>query len=68
VESATAPRRPLLTIAEGAARLAIDQKTLRRKIAAGDLPALRIGSGRSGALRIDAAELNDWLEARRTRR
>jgi excisionase family DNA binding protein len=35
----------LLTITEAAARLAIDQKTLRRKIAAGDLPALRIGSG-----------------------
>ena len=64
--SASDPPRSLLTVAETAAQLRVDEKTVRRKIVSGDLPAVRIGSGRGGALRIDAVELDYWLEARRT--
>jgi excisionase family DNA binding protein len=58
-----APDRPLLTIGETASRLAISESTVRRLIGAGILPAVRVSAG---AIRIEAAELDDWLEERRT--
>jgi excisionase family DNA binding protein len=65
VESATAPRRPFLTVAQVASLLGLDEKTVRHKIARGEVPAVQLG-GRRAPVRIPAAELGAWLETRRT--
>jgi excisionase family DNA binding protein len=49
----------LLTIREVARRLAVSEKTIRRLVEAGRLPALRVGHG----LRFDPDELQSWLFA-----
>ena len=56
--STTVPHRFLLTVAETAAKLNVSEKTVRRLIAKGSLPALRVG----GAVRIDPVELEFWLD------
>ena len=63
--STAASSRRLLTVQEVAARLGVSEKTVRRRIADGLLPAVQLGHYRH-ALRVDAAELDDWLETRRT--
>jgi excisionase family DNA binding protein len=50
----------LLTVAEVAGRLRCSEPTVRRRIRAGEIPAVKLGQGRS-AIRVDAAELDDWL-------
>jgi excisionase family DNA binding protein len=55
--SSTVPQRFLLTVAETAAKLHVSEKTVRRLIAKGSLPALRVG----GAVRVDPLELDDFL-------
>jgi excisionase family DNA binding protein len=55
--STTAPIRQLLTVPLTAERLAVSEKTVRRLIATGNLPALRVG----GQIRVDADELERWL-------
>ncbi len=52
--------RQLLTVRQASARLAISEKSVRRLIARGELPAVQLGGPRN-AVRIDAAELEDWL-------
>jgi excisionase family DNA binding protein len=52
--------RRLLTVGEVAERLGVSRRTIERKIASGELPALRLG-GRRSPLRVDAAELQAWL-------
>jgi excisionase family DNA binding protein len=53
--------RPLLTVREAAARLSVNEKTVRRLIHSGSLPALKVG----GSVRIDEAELEgELLEVR----
>jgi excisionase family DNA binding protein len=47
------PRSPFLSIAQVAEFLAVDHKTVRRLVAAGTLPALRVGR----VFRIDPADL-----------
>ena len=59
-------RRALLTVPQAAERLAQGVSTIRRKISAGELPAIRLGTGPQAPVRIDAEELERWLEARRT--
>lgn len=49
--------RPLLTVAQAAERLSVNEKTVRRLIHSGRLPALKVG----GAVRIDGSELERWL-------
>jgi excisionase family DNA binding protein len=49
--------RPLLGVRSVAAKLAVSEKTVRRLIEAGQLPALRVG----GQIRIDPGELEHWL-------
>jgi excisionase family DNA binding protein len=56
--STTVPQRFLLTVAETAAKLNVSEKTVRRLIAKGSLPALRVG----GAVRVDPLELELWLD------
>ena len=54
----------LLTLEEAAKRVRVSTKTLRRAIAAGDLPAYR--PGRLNVVR--EKDLNDWLEDKRVPR
>jgi excisionase family DNA binding protein len=53
----------LLTVAEVAGRLRCSEPTVRRRIRAGEIPAVKLGRGRS-AIRIDTAELEGWLYQR----
>jgi excisionase family DNA binding protein len=57
----------LLTVPEVAARLRVSRPTVYRRIAAGEVPALRIG-GRFGPLRVDERELTRWCTAFQTPR
>ena len=50
----------LLTVSEVAERLRCSEPTVRRRIRDGQIPAVKLGQGRS-VIRIDAAELADWL-------
>ncbi len=54
----------LLTVPEVAARLRVSRASVYRRIAAGELPVHRLGSGPRAPLRVDGAELLDWLCAR----
>ena len=49
--------RPLLSVRDVAARLAVSELTVRRLIEAGSLPAVRVGR----QLRIDPDELEAFL-------
>jgi excisionase family DNA binding protein len=49
-----------LTVKETARRLGLHEITVRRKIAAGDVPAMQLG-GRGCALRVLEDELERWL-------
>ena len=51
----------LLTVGEVALRLRQSERTVRDKIAAGALPAIRIGEGPRAPIRIPEAELEAWL-------
>jgi len=51
----------LLTVGEVAARLRVSRPTVYRRIAAGEIPVLRLGSGPRAPLRVDGAELETWL-------
>jgi len=53
----TEQQRPLLTIPETAARLNLSEHTVRRRVASGELPAVRLG----GLIRIDQDDLERWL-------
>jgi excisionase family DNA binding protein len=52
--------RELLTVLEVAERLRVSEKTVRRLIERGELPAIQSG-GKGRAVRIDAHELAGWL-------
>jgi excisionase family DNA binding protein len=54
-------RAALLTVAEVAERLRCSEPTVRRRIRDGELPAHRLGEGRS-ALRVRENELEAWLD------
>ena len=58
----------LLRVPEVAERLRCTPEVVRRKIRTGELPALRLGSGRRAPLRVPADELEDWLESRHVER
>ncbi len=60
--SITEQQRPLLTIPETAARLNLSEHTVRRRIASGELPAVRLGA----LIRIDPDDLEQWLAEHRT--
>jgi excisionase family DNA binding protein len=54
---------PLLTIPEVARRLGLHRDTIYRKIARGEIPAVRLGSESNASLRVPADELERWLFA-----
>jgi excisionase family DNA binding protein len=49
-----------LTVREVAAELSCSEPTVRRRIRAGELPAVRLG-GRGSAVRVPRAGLDAWL-------
>jgi excisionase family DNA binding protein len=51
----------LLTVREAAARLGQGESTIRRKIAAGEILAVRLGQGTKAPLRVPSAWLKTWL-------
>jgi excisionase family DNA binding protein len=53
----------LLTVAEVARRLQQSERTVRDKINSGQLPAVKIGTGPRAPIRVDRAELEQWLES-----
>lgn len=55
--------RDYLTIAEAAARVRCNERTIRRAIASGELRAGRVRGGGSsrGGYRIRPRDLDDWL-------
>jgi excisionase family DNA binding protein len=56
------PETPeLLTVEEAAVRCRVSRPTMYRLVRAGVVPALRVGTGGSGPIRIPAGELNAWL-------
>ncbi len=50
-----------LTVAEVAAELRCSEPTIRRRIRAGELPAVKLGTGRNSSIRIPRAALDAWL-------
>jgi excisionase family DNA binding protein len=57
--SAVVPHQPLLTVRALAELLSVNEKTVRRLVASGALPALWVG----GQLRFDVDEIRAWLYA-----
>jgi excisionase family DNA binding protein len=55
----------LLSVAEVADRLGLTRGSVYRKVAAGELPATRLGDGLA-PLRVSEQDLADWLDAHRT--
>jgi excisionase family DNA binding protein len=51
----------LLTVAEAADWARLSERTVRRRIAAGDLAAVRLGSSPRAPIRVPADELEAWL-------
>jgi excisionase family DNA binding protein len=62
--SAIAPH--LLSLAEVAQRLGCSTQTVRRRVRAGQLPAIRLGPDWRHPLRVNEAEFEAWLEGHRT--
>jgi excisionase family DNA binding protein len=58
-----APNRAYVTVAEVAQRLRCSEPTIRRRIRAGDLPAVKLGHGRNSPVRVPAAGLDAWLRS-----
>jgi excisionase family DNA binding protein len=53
----------LLTVAEAAGWARLSERTVRRRIATGELPAVKLGTGPRAPLRIDPAELAAFVES-----
>lgn len=53
----------LLTVAEVARILGVSTTWVRRKVRAGELPAVRLGATRKAPVRVDAEDLRIWLVA-----
>jgi excisionase family DNA binding protein len=52
-----------LTVADVAEKLAISELTVRRRIASGEIPAVRLSRHRRGAVRIPEDGLDAWLRS-----
>ena len=56
-------QRRLLSVTEVAERLGVSRRTVPRKIATGEIPALQLG-GKHSPIRVDERELERWLYSR----
>jgi excisionase family DNA binding protein len=54
---------PYLKVSEVASELGCSEATVRRRIRAGDLPAVRLGDSLNSGVRVPAAALHAWLWA-----
>jgi excisionase family DNA binding protein len=61
--STAAYERDYLSVRQAAELLDVAPVTIRRKIVAGELPAVQLG-GPGSSIRIDRAELEGWLYQR----
>ncbi|MBA2631080.1 MAG: helix-turn-helix domain-containing protein [Thermoleophilaceae bacterium] len=52
-----------LTVATVAEMLAVSEPTVRRRIASGEIPAVRLSTAGRGAVRIPADGLEAWLRS-----
>ncbi len=52
----------LLTVNAAAALLSVKAKTVRSWVGAGHLPAVRLGPGGRGIIRIDPRDLDEFIE------
>ncbi len=58
----TADERPeYLTVAEIAEELRCSEPTIRRRIASGELEAVKLGQGRNSAVRVRRSALEDFV-------
>ena len=55
----------ILTLAEVAALLKVDQRTVRRYIAGRGLPAFKLGAGTTSPWRFVSADVIEWLRTAR---
>jgi len=62
-EVVTTQRRDFLSVQEAAARLNVHPETVRRRIADGEIPAVRLGDAHNSPMRIPVDGLNAWLWA-----
>jgi excisionase family DNA binding protein len=53
----------LLTVAEVAERLQVSLWTVYRKVESGEIPAVRLGTSKRSPVRVDPAELDEWLRS-----
>jgi excisionase family DNA binding protein len=51
----------LLTIDEAAQALGVSSWTVRRRVQAGEIPAVKLGEHRNAPIRIDPRELSAWV-------
>jgi excisionase family DNA binding protein len=58
----------LLTVAETAARLRVSKQTIYRRIAGGQISAVKLGVSPKAPLRIDASALEMFLQSTAARR
>jgi excisionase family DNA binding protein len=58
--SALSAESPLLTVAEAARFARVSNLTMYRRVWSGQVPAIRVGEGRS-AIRIPRADFERWL-------
>ena len=58
-------RGQYMTVAQVAERLQLSELTVRRRIASGEIPAVRLTRRSRGAVRIPADELDAWVATAR---
>jgi excisionase family DNA binding protein len=57
----TTPPRRLRSIVFVAQYLAVDERTVRRYIASGRLPAYRLGRGPNSTIRVDLTDVENFI-------
>lgn len=56
----------MLSLPEVGAKLKASLSTVRRLVASGDLPSVKLGKGRTALRRVKASDLAAFVRARRT--
>ena len=61
--SETHTLQKLLTVGQVADRLQVSRWSVYRRVAEGQIPAVKLGTGPRAPLRVDADELEQWLRS-----